>query len=235
MKSFFDRVVEPELLDVLPPEDKSAQRSRRDLRRLNWWMNHSRTLARLLRQNLKPSETLRIAEIGAGDGHFLFSVARRLHHQWPSAEVTLVDRLNAFSPRIREDFSNLGWRGRTEIAEVNEWLQSLPPDSTDVIVSNLFLHQFKTEELTEMLRMAARSTHLFIALEPSRSWIPRFCGNFLWTLGCSSVTRHDAGISIRAGFSDRELSDLWPDQTKWSLTERPLGLFSHLFVARQKD
>jgi hypothetical protein len=235
MKKFFERVVEPELLDVLPPEDKSAQRSRRDLRRLNWWMNHSRRMARLLRENLKPSGVLRIAEIGAGDGHFLFSVARRMHRQWPNAEVTLVDRLNAFSPRIREEFGDLGWHARTEMAEVNQWLQQLPPDASDVIVSNLFLHQFQTGELTEMLRMAARSTRLFIALEPSRSWIPRFCGNFLWTLGCSSVTRHDAGISIRAGFSGSELSPLWPDKAKWSLIERPMGLFSHLFVARRKD
>jgi hypothetical protein len=235
MKTSPARIVEPELLDVLPPQDKRARRSRHDLRRLNQWMNHPRTMTRALAENLKGSPPCRIAELGAGDGHFLLSVARRLRKQCPGAEAILVDRLDAFDPQIRERFSGLGWRVQPQISEVTEWLRQSPPDSSDAIISNLFLHQFRAEELREMLQLATRATRVFVALEPSRSWLPRFCGYWLWTLGCNSVTRHDANISIRAGFSGRELSALWPDDQKWELTERPVGLFSHLFIARRKD
>jgi hypothetical protein len=45
------------------------------------------------------------------------------------------------------------------------------------------------------------------------------------------VTRHDAVVSVRAGFADRELSALWPSGMTWTLRERARGLFSHCFVA----
>jgi hypothetical protein len=233
MKNSRARVVEPELLDELPPQDKRARRSRLDLRRLNTWMNHPSAMARALSKNLDGAVSPHIVEIGAGDGHFLLRVVCRLRH-WPDGSVTLVDRLDAFDPDIKEYFRESCWPARTEIATVSEWLAQSPPDSADAIVSNLFLHQFKADELAEMLRMAARCAPVFIALEPRRSWPARVCGHLLWAIGCNSVTRHDAGISIRAGFSGREISALWPDPGTWELTERPTGLFSHLFIARRK-
>ena len=59
----------------------------------------------------------------------------------------------------------------------------------------------------------------------------RMCG----LIGCNSVTRHDAVVSVRAGFADRELSELWPTEGNWALTEQVLGWFSHFFLARRKD
>ena len=234
MKNSSERVVEPELLDELPPQDQRAMRSRLDLRRLNAWMNHSRLMARTLSENLSSSKPPRIAEIGAGDGHFFLTVARRLQTRWPQANVTLIDRLNAFDSTTKEQMNQSGWRVRTEIATVSEWLER-SDSAFDAIIANLFLHQFKTDELNAMLQSAADSTKLFVALEPRRGWLPRLFGRFLWAIGCNSVTRHDAGISIRAGFSGHELSTLWPDQKNWQLTERPAGLFSHLFVARRAN
>jgi hypothetical protein len=233
MKNSRERVVEPELLDELPPHDKRARRSRLDLRRLNTWMNHPRVMARALSKNLN-SPSPHIAEIGAGDGHFLLRVIRRLRYG-PDGKVTLVDRLNAFAPDLSEGFKASGWHAQTEIATVFDWLAKTPPDSVDAIVSNLFLHQFKPGELAEMLRMASRCARVLVALEPRRGRLPRLCGHLLWAIGCNSVTRHDAGISIRAGFSGPEISALWPDKDPWELTERSIGLFSHMFIARRKD
>ena len=230
-----ERIVLPELLDVLPPKDQSALRSRRDLRRLNAWMGHPRIMARLLQINLQNHGPRQIVELGAGDGHFLLSVARRLRGQWPGAQATLVDRLDTLDPQTREQFKRLGWDVRAEIAEASEWLRRSPPNPTRAVISNLFLHQFDTEQLTELLRLAANSSRMVVALEPRRSWLPRLCGRLLWVIGCGPVTRHDAGISIRAGFAGCELSALWLDKKNWELAERPVGLFSHLFIARRKD
>lgn len=230
-----ERVVLPELLDVLPPQDESALRSRRDLRRLNAWMKHSRIMAGVLEEKLQTQDALRIVELGAGDGHFLLSVAGRLRGKWPDAEATLVDQLDAFDPQMSEQFNRLGWRARAVIAGASEWLRQTPPNTTGAIVSNLFLHQFHTEPLAELLRLAANSSRLVIALEPRRAWLPRLCGRLLWVIGCGPVTCHDGHISIRAGFSGHELSALWPDKENWELSERPAGLFSHLFIARRKD
>lgn len=233
MKPTPGRIVEPELLDELPPQDPRALRSRRDLRLLNFGMGHPPVMAAALLENLPDSRAPRIVELGAGDGHFLLAVAQRLRSKWPAAEATLVDRLDSFDPQIDKRFNGLGWRLRTEINTATEWLGQSPPGTSDAVICNLFLHQFKTEDLAEMLRLAARATRLLIALEPRRSLRSRLTGRLLWVIGCSHVTRHDAGISIRAGFDKRELSELWPDNQNWSLTEQPAGLFSHLFIARR--
>ena len=230
-----ERIVLPELLDVLPPRAASALRSRRDLRRLNTWMGHPYVMARVLKENSPAAAPREIVELGAGDGHFLLRVAKRLRGHWPDANATLVDRLDALDPQTREQFQRLGWRAHVETADATEWLRSetgaLKPAKT--IISNLFFHQFEPEPLAEMLRLAANGSRLVVALEPRRAWVPRLSGSLLWAIGCGPVTRHDAGISVRAGFSGHELSALWPDKTNWQLTERPVGLFSHLFIARR--
>ncbi len=229
-----ERTVLPELLDVLPPQDQAALRSRRDLRRLNAWMRHSRVMAGVLKRNLADQTVGHIVELGAGDGHFLLSVAERLHGQWPGTKATLVDRLDALDPQTREQFNRLGWQVQAEIADAFDWLRQTSPRATTALVSNLFFHQFQTAQLTELLRLTANSSRLVIALEPRRSWLPRLCGRMLWVIGCGPVTRHDGLISVHAGFAGSELSALWPDKENWELTERPAGLFSHLFIAQRK-
>lgn len=229
------RIVLPELLDVLPPGEAAAQRSRRDLRRVNAWMRHPTMMARALAQNLPGREAQCLVELGAGDGHFLLSVARRLRDHWPGSEAILVDRLEVMDPRTGAAFRRLGWRASVATAEAMEWLRLNQPGTPRTILSNLFFHQFQDQPLAEMLRLAGGCARLVIALEPRRSWLPRLGGGLLWAIGCGPVTRHDAGISIRAGFADGELSALWPDRKNWHLTERSAGLFSHLFIARRKD
>ncbi len=229
-----ERVVEPELLDELPPRDGSALRSRRDIRRLNGLMRHPRIAARLIGETLRGSARRRIVELGAGDGHFMLSVAEQMRKAGPGVEATLVDRLDVLDPGLRERFDGLSWRIRTEMADATEWLRGRSPDSAEVVMANLFLHHFQADALREMLRLAARTAQMVIALEPHRSWLPRFCGRFLWMVGCGPVTRNDGQVSIRAGFAGRELSALWPDAANWELTEGPAGLFTHLFVARRK-
>jgi hypothetical protein len=230
-----ERIVLPELLDVLPPQDQSALRSRRDLRRLNACMGHPRIMACALQRYLTSQNPVQIVELGAGDGHFLLSVVRHLPEQWLGTNAILVDRLDALEPGTREQFKQLGWQVRTELTGAFEWLRQSTPQTAEAIISNLFLHQFQTEPLAELLRLVAQSARVVVALEPRRSWLPRLCGHFLWLIGCGPVTCHDGRISIRAGFAGNELSTLWPDKTNWELVEHPVGLFSHMFIARRKD
>ena len=75
------RRIEPELLDTMAVDDPRATASRRDLVRVNAVMFQSVIMARPLRANLE-RKPLRILEIGAGDGRFMLSVARRLAPQW---------------------------------------------------------------------------------------------------------------------------------------------------------
>jgi hypothetical protein len=102
-----------------------------------------------------------------------------------------------------------------------------------VVIANLFLHHFHDLSLAGMFRAIADRARLFIAIEPRRAPLPLLCSRLLWAIGCNRVTRHDAVISVRAGFSGNELSELWPDKPNWRLTEQRAGPFSHLFIAQK--
>jgi hypothetical protein len=145
--------------------------------------------------------------------------------------LTLVDRLQLLAPETIEAFARLGWHGENVTSDVFDWLRTKSDESVDVIVANLFLHHFSAEELREMLRLCAERTQLFVAVEPRRAAIPLTFSKLLWAIGCNSVTRHDAVVSVRAGFAGKEISQLWPSYSRWELVECPAGLFSHLFVA----
>jgi hypothetical protein len=102
-----------------------------------------------------------------------------------------------------------------------------------MVFANLFLHHFPEPDLAALLRRAAARTNLFIACEPRRSALGLAVARWLRLFGCNEVTRHDAVISVRAGFAGRELSALWPADNQWQLSEQRAGLFSHCFIAKR--
>jgi hypothetical protein len=228
-----NRVIQPELLDQLPPDDPRAMWSRHDLRRINAWMRNHAIMARTLRTALDRYAPGQITDLGAGDGHFLVRVARKVSSRWPEVNVTLLDNRKIASLQTLSAFETLGWRAEAVAADVFDWLTTVR--GLDVVVANLFLHHFEDAKLAELFRTVAGRARLFIAIEPLRSPWPLFWCRWLWAIGCNSVTRYDAAVSVRAGFMGRELSVLWPADPGWELTERRAGAFSHLFVARRRN
>jgi hypothetical protein len=226
-----NRLVQPELLDELPPDDPRARWSRHDLRRINAWMRNHAIMAKALRIALDGNAPVQITDLGAGDGHFLMRVAKKVSSRWPGVKVTLLDNRKVANLQTLSAFEPLGWRAEAVAADVFDWLSTAT--RLEVIVTNLFLHHFEDVKLRELLGAVASRARLFVAIEPRRAPWPMFCSRLLWAIGCNSVTRYDAAVSVRAGFSGRELSALWPNDPGWELTERRTGFFSHLFVARK--
>ena len=214
------RILEPEWLDTLPEDDARAQRSRRDLVRVNALMGNVGVVAGLLRDALPAGRAWRIAEVGAGDGTFAARVLARLRGQ---GELILVDR--GCAPTVAVE----GWRVRAERADVFDWLERAPP--LDAVFANLFLHHFDDAALRRMLAGIAARAPVFAACEPRRSRLAVAGASLLGLIGCNDVTRHDAVVSVRAGFNGRELASLWPAASGVRLEERRRGLFSHAFSA----
>ena len=252
------RIVEPELLDMLPSDDPRAAGSRRDLRRLNTWMRNHIIMANALQTAVNGRTPKQIIELGAGDGDFLLRVARlmtgngtpasgtagsgnaaaeccplgnRRSVAWSEVNVTLLDRQNVVTPQTLAAFASLGWRAEVVVADVFDWSQTTAP--AEIVVVNEVLHHFDDERLAGLFRGIAGRTRLFIAIEPRRAYWPLFCSRLLWAIGCNSITRHDATVSVRAGFVREELSALWPDKRNWQLTEQRASWFSHLFIAQR--
>jgi 2-polyprenyl-3-methyl-5-hydroxy-6-metoxy-1,4-benzoquinol methylase len=219
------RVLQPELLDGLAPTDPRAIQSRKDLRRINRIMGNASPIVDYVRNAQKSKTLVKIAEIGAGDGNISATMAEVLSGEGVTGELLMVDREPSFASQIP------GWSTQNIKADVFEWLEDAP--RVDVIIANLFLHHFTDDQLPAMFRRCAELCDCFAASEPRRSSLAMWFSRRVGLVGCNDVTRHDAEISVRAGFRDSELSALWPADSQWQLSERKAGLFTHFFGARR--
>jgi len=228
------RSVMPEILDTLPADDARAVRSRRDLKIINRIMGSLSLLLRGL-DVAAQSEPHRIVELGSGDGSLMLRLAQRRGSHWKDASVVLLDR----EPAVEEDtlaaIRNFSWSVDIVAADVLDWLDDNPGDGEAIVFANLFVHHFEGERLVRLLEGVARHARLFVCCEPRRSRLALAGSHLLGLIGCNDVTRHDAVVSVHAGFRDRELTALWSTNptTTWRLEESAAGAFSHLFVAER--
>lgn len=227
------RELERELLDDLSADDPRAVHSRRDLQRANAWMGNARILTSVLASAFRDRSPGSVVELGAGDGTLLLRLAKRLGSRWKPSRVVLVDQQRLLSPETGAAFKALSWNVEAVQRDVFDWLERPEPAPSDLTIANLFLHHFTANDLRRLFRHAANQTGFFLACEPRRSPTALRATGLLRLIGCNDVTRHDARISVRAGFTNHELSSLWPVDSAWWLMERQAGWVSHCFAAQR--
>jgi hypothetical protein len=198
------RILEPELLDHLPPDDPAAVRSRADLRRINFLMGNERWTGRTL--DLFPDAVKQgICEWGAGDG----SLAAKLARRYPAVRITACDL--APRPSFPEVVD-----GRIDWLRGDLFQQQ--PVSGGVLVANLFLHHFEGEAL-RALGGLCDGFGVLVFNEPDRARLPLLHERILRPF-VHPVTRHDMRVSILAGFRQGEMQRLMGlDSGKWRFRE----------------
>lgn len=238
------RIVTVEMLDGLPADDPDAIRSRLDLQRVHRAMGTRTILLRGLKAmtvNHPKTQSLRILEIGAGDGSLMLGVAEKLTPSWSRVELTLMDRQALIDPTTVTRYRDLGWTVKEAVGDVLDWAAGsadLPGKAAvapwDLIVANLFLHHFEGTQLALILGAIARKSRRFFACEPRRDWLALAASHMVGVIGANHVTREDAVISVHAGFNGDELTALWPHHGgPWRAQEYSAGLFSHCFRAER--
>lgn len=197
-----NRTLVPEILDSLPHDDPAAQRSRSDLRRINFLMGNFRWLRRKL--SSLPKDTP-LVEVGSGDGAFLKSLAE---HGWTN--LTAID----LAPRPSELHDAITWLQE-------DMLTALPKTHGGILIANLFWHHFTDDQLTKLASHITRFDHILLS-EPHRSRLASALGISLVPF-INYVTRHDMFVSIRAGFQKGEIPLLWSLKETGFQIEETLG------------
>ncbi|MGH7995432.1 MAG: SAM-dependent methyltransferase [Opitutaceae bacterium] len=180
------RIVRPELLDSLSPDDPAAQANRRDLRLVNRAMGNFEWLAGAAAARLRPGE--RALEIGAGTGELGLELARR---GVPTDGLDLWPRPPAWpDSNCWHRIDARAFDGYGEYA---------------VVIGSLIFHQFQADELAELGRRLGR-TRLILASEPWRRRLSQWlCAAAAPFVRANHVSRHDARVSIAGGFRGDEL------------------------------
>ena len=229
------RIIQPEVLDGLPADHPAALASRKDLRIINRLMNHASFLDRSTRwiQKKAKKSPVRIAELGSGDGSLTCRILLRWGKVADGSRIIFVDQSPCLETNHAEQLAKLGWTVDNQVMDVFEWADKAP-NKIDWCFASLFLHHFTFEEIGRLFSQLAIKTKAFACLEPRRDWKGLLAAKALWCIRCHPVTLNDACISVRAGFLNKELSQIWFQNTaiSWDTEERSAGLFSHLFSAK---
>ncbi|MEX1117197.1 MAG: class I SAM-dependent methyltransferase [Terrimicrobiaceae bacterium] len=192
------RVIVPEILDGLPPEDPEARRSRKDLQFLDWFLGNSAWIEKRLRTSCLESHS--VVELGAGEGHLSRRLARVVD------DVTGLD----FAPSPLDPPEGLRWIS-------GDFFESLPACSAMAVVGALILHHFDEPGLKKLGALLGHR-HLMLFVEPLRTQTSLgLCMPLLPFVG--RVTRHDMRASIRAGFLPGELGPLLGLGRAWTISE----------------
>jgi len=193
------RVVEPEILDSLPCDHPAARHNRRDLRLTNAVMGNHRWLGRVLRARAGRAEPA--LELGAGTGENAVRLRRR---GWQ------VDALDTW-PAPAAWPAGARWH-RADLRGFAGY------GAYRVVFGNLILHQFTAAELAALGAQLAAGPRLIAACEPMRRRLSQRLYRLLAPLfGANAVTRHDAHVSIAAGFVGDELPRLLGlDAARWA-------------------
>ena len=151
------RVVRPEILATLPPDDPRAQANRRDLRVLNRLLGNWRWSARMLRRWWRPGD--QVLEAGAGEG----DLGRYLCHHVPGLRAGGYTGLDL---NRRPDDWPAGWSWHQ-----GDLLEQDFSPAPQVLLVNFLLHQFTDAPLKRLGRSFA-GIPVWTICEPHRSRLP---------------------------------------------------------------
>ena len=207
-----ERVILPELLDLLPQDDPDAMRAREEMGMVNGIMGNHRWIERMLRWHRECG--WRITELGAGDG----ALSMRLL----GSGCCTAANLHGFdlTPRPKQWPAGAHWTCGDVLT------QTLP--ETEILVANLFLHQFTREQLRLVGSRLSPTARLIVAAEPARRWVHTFTGRLFCELAeLNHGQRHDMQASIRAGFRGDELREALGLDATWRtcVSSRPFGAY----------
>ena len=205
------REVTPEILDSLSPDDVQAQRSRRDLGRINALMGNARWMLSCL-SNVPPETE--IHELGAGDGCLLGRLAAK---GFRSRGYDLAPRPAGLSEVV-------SWQQGDFLEEERS--------INGVVVGTFVLHHFEEDSLYRLGRRIA-GADLLAFVEPLRSrWA--LAEGYALIPFVGKVTRHDMIASIRAGFLPGELPLALGLGNDWEVKETTTLTGGYRLLARRR-
>lgn len=209
MPDFTQRSYQPELLDRddIPFED--IRRNMQELNVINTWLGgHGITISglkALLHHAASSGQPLTICEIGCGGGDNLRAISQWLQKRKINASFTGID-INPHCIAHAKATSGL----QQALWMVSDYRQAVFEQKPDIIFSSLFCHHFTEDQLAFMLRWMQSNARLgFFVNDLHRHRLAYYSIKLLTRLFSRSyLVKNDAPLSVRRGFTGKELKSL---------------------------
>jgi hypothetical protein len=202
------RVDKPELLEMGVGSVEDVQTNLNDMWRINRFLGGLRAITGHLYPRLRAAkEVVTLVDLATGSADMPVAIARWAKREPIAIRILAVD-LAARHLAIA--------RRQTDSVEKIEFLQvdavHLPfaPQSVDFMMSSLFLHHLKPEQVVELLRQAFACVRGGLVMSDLvRAWLPLIAFKLGQPFFARSyLTRHDGLLSIRRAYTPSELQML---------------------------
>jgi ubiquinone/menaquinone biosynthesis C-methylase UbiE len=169
-----------------------------------------RRWAILHERDWRQQQTVRILDVGTGAADIPLAIADWANRSGFSVHITAVD-LHPVTVQFAQEHASR--RDSIEVVQADalKLMDHFEPGEFHYAHAGMFLHHLQDIEVMTVLRIMDRLTsHGIVWNDLARAWVGRV-GVRLLTLpmfGVPAHVRHDARVSIEAGFTRREAVDL---------------------------
>lgn len=230
--AFHKRTEEEEIMDDFDLGGPVLYQTLDQLGRVHQWLGGKHTLAglkQILASLPAQSSPISIADVGCGGGDTLRQLAAWGRKKGISMELVGFDA-NEHAIMYAREHSQAWPEIRYEAMDCCS--DSFFAQQFDVLTCNLMLHHFPDEQLRkhlpQWLQMANKG---LIVNDLQRHWLPWVAFALVtWILRASHMIRHDGLLSIRRGFTRRELKHLLQSSTQFPISLQWRWAFRYLAV-----
>lgn len=200
------RTDESEIMDDFELQGKELKRTLKDLENINSWLGGNGITINGIEKLLSGEKrTIKIADIGCGNGAMLRKIADR--NKDYDFKLTGIDA-NAHAIQIAKELS--ANYNHIEFLELNIFSEEFRKMEFDIILCTLTLHHFKNDQIIDLLNQLVDQSKIGVVINDlQRSKIAyrlfqAFCAVFVQ----NEIARKDGLISILRGFKKEDIIDL---------------------------
>lgn len=211
MPVFTHRSYEKELMDDFEGSGTTMDQTLRELEVINHRLGGNYVtingLKKIIKQQGRPNQPVKIADLGCGGGDMLMLMAKWGRKHNIPLRLTGIDA----NPNIVEYArNNTSAFPEINYQSVNIFSEAFQTLEFDIMQCSLFTHHFTDEELVRLFSIMKSKSRLgFIINDIHRHWLAYYSIKLLTSWFSRSVmVRNDAPVSVLRAFTRQELESL---------------------------
>jgi ubiquinone/menaquinone biosynthesis C-methylase UbiE len=210
---FFNRSAQKEIMDDMSVGGEFLDQALHELTRINRWLGgHATSLKgiRTISKNIPHSKMLTILDVGAGGADIVDAILL----MQANVRITALD--------LNQGACAYAARAHPSLQVIQGSVLAIPfhGQSFDIVHASLFLHHFTESELYEILRSLLTVARFGVVINDLRRSVFAFLGITLVTrlFSRNAMVKHDGPLSVRRGFTKKELQRLCASLSSASFT-----------------